>query len=166
MELNTIIDTISEIHPGSILKRTEHHGIFEITVAAQFFYEVMKTLHEDERFGFDMLTDVVGIDRTPRMPRFDLLYLLLSVEDFTRLIVRLENEEGQNVPSVSNIWHSADWAEREVFDLLGISFSNHPDLRRILTWENFEGHPLRKDFPLEGKDFDKPFDPKTIRDYC
>jgi NADH-quinone oxidoreductase subunit C len=157
---------ICEKCPGSILKETDHHGIQEITVAAQSFYEVMKTLHGDEKFGFDMLTDVVGIDRTPRGPRFDLLYLLLSSKDFTRLIIRLETDEWQDVPSVSSIWHSANWGEREVFDLFGINFSNHPDLRRILTWENFEGHPLRKDFPLEGKDFNKPFDPTTIKDYC
>lgn len=166
MELNKIINTICEKYPGSILKETDHHDIQEITVAAQSFYEVMKTLQGDEKFGFDMLTGVVGIDRTPRAPRFDLLYLLLSSKDFTRLIIRLETDEGQDVPSVSGIWHSANWGEREVFDLLGISFSNHPDLRRILTWENFEGHPLRKDFPLEGKDFNKPFDPKTIEDWC
>jgi len=91
---------------------------------------------------------------------------LLSTKNFTRLIVRMEIDEGQDVPSVSSIWHSADWAEREVFDLMGIPFSNHPNLQRILMWENFEGHPLRKDFPLEGKDFDKPFDPTTIQDYC
>ena len=166
MELSTIVNTICEKCPGSILKETDHNDIHEITVAAQSFYEVMKTLQGDAEFGFDMLTDVVGIDRTPRSPRFDLLYLLLSSKNFTRLSVRLETEEGQDVPSVSSIWHSANWGEREVFDLLGISFSNHPDLRRILTWENFEGHPLRKDFPLEGKDFDKPFDPRTIKDYC
>ena len=166
MELTTIANTICEKCPGSVLKETDHKDIHEITVAAQFFYEVMKALHGDEEFGFDMLTDVVGIDRTPRTPRFDVLYLLLSSKNFTRLVVRVETDEGQDVPSVSNIWHSANWAEREVFDLLGISFSNHPDLRRILTWENFEGHPLRKDFPLEGKDFDKPFDPKTVKDYC
>ncbi len=165
MELNAIVNTISEKCPGSILNRTEHHGIHEITVAAQSFHEVMKTLHGDE-LGFDMLTDVVGIDRMPRAPRFDLLYLLLSSKDFTRLIIRLETDEGQDVPSVSGIWHSANWGEREVFDLLGINFSNHPDLRRILTWENFDGHPLRKDFPLEGKDFSKPFDPTTIKDSC
>jgi len=166
MELNTIVKSICEKYPGSILKETDHHGIHEITVAGQSFYEVMKTLQGDEKFGFDMLTDVVGIDRMPRSPRFDVLYLLLSSKDFTRLSVRLETDEGQQVPSVSNIWHSANWGEREMFDLLGISFSNHPDLRRILTWEEFEGHPLRKDFPLEGKDFNKPFDPKTIEDYC
>ncbi len=166
MEIKKIINAICEKYPGSIVKETDHHGIQEITVAGQSFYEVMKTLQGDEEFGFDMLTDVVGIDRTPRAPRFDLLYLLLCSKDFTRLIVRLEAGEGQDVPSVSSIWHSANWGEREVFDLLGIGFSNHPDLRRILTWENFEGHPLRKDFPLEGKDFDKPFDPKTIEDWC
>jgi NADH-quinone oxidoreductase subunit C len=166
MELKKIINTICEKYPGSILKETDRQDIKEITVAEQSFYEVMKTLQGDEDCGFDMLTDVVGIDRMPRAPRFDLLYLLLSSKDFTRLIVRLETDEEQEVPSVSSIWHSANWGEREVFDLLGISFSNHPDLRRILTWENFEGHPLRKDFPLEGKDFNKPFDPKTIKDWC
>jgi len=166
MELKKIINTICEKYPGSILKETDRKDIKEITVAEQSFYEVMKTLQGDEDCGFDMLTDVVGIDRMPRAPRFDLLYLLLSSKDFTRLIIRLETDEEQEVPSVSSIWQSANWGEREVFDLLGISFSNHPNLRRILTWENFEGHPLRKDFPLEGKDFNKPFDPTTIKDYC
>ena len=99
MELNTIVNTICEKCPGSILKETDHHDIHEITVAAQSFYEVMKTLHGDKEFGFDMLTDVVGIDRTPRAPRFDVLYLLLSSKNFTRLSVRLETDEGQDVPS-------------------------------------------------------------------
>ena len=86
----------------------------------------METLQGDEKLGFDMLTDIVGIDRTPRAPRFDLLYLLLSSKDFMRLVVKLETAEGQDVPSVSSIWHSANWGEREVFDLFGINFSNHP----------------------------------------
>jgi NADH-quinone oxidoreductase subunit C len=81
------------------------------------------------------------------------LYILFSSKDVTRLIVKIQSDDGQSIPSVSDIWNSADWGEREVFDLMGVTFSNHPDLRRILTWENFEGHPLRKDFPLEGKDF-------------
>ncbi len=166
MEPNSRIDAISKKFPGSVLQQTEHHGIQEITVAAESFYELMKTLQGDEQFAFDMLTDIVGIDRMPREPRFDVLYLLLSSKDFTRLVVRLEAGDGQAVPSVSGIWRSANWGEREVFDLMGVEFSDHPDLRRILTWENFDGHPLRKDFPLEGKDFDKPFDPTTVKDYC
>jgi NADH-quinone oxidoreductase subunit C len=166
MELNTILDTISEKCPGSVLRQTEHHGDTEITVAAESFFEVMKTLQGDEKCAFDMLTDIVGIDRLPRSPRFDLLYLLFCSKDFSRLIIRLEVDDGQEVPSVTSIWHSANWGEREVFDLMGIKFSNHPDLRRILTWENFEGHPLRKDFPLLGKDYEKPFDPTIVQDYC
>ena len=166
MELKTIIDAIHAKLPRAGITTAERLGNTEITVSADSFYEVMKVLHEDQNLSFDLLADVVGIDRMPRTPRFDVLYILLSTKDFTRLIVRLEAEEGKDVPSVSNIWHSANWGEREVFDLLGIRFSNHPDLRRILTWENFEGHPLRKDFPLEGKDFDTPFDPAIIKDYC
>ena len=166
MELNAIVDTISEECPGAVLEQTESHGNLEIKVNVESFYEVMKLLQGNEKCPFDMLTDVVGIDLLPRSPRFDLLYILLSSKDFTRLVVRLEVEDGQDVPSVTSIWRSANWGEREVFDLMGIKFSNHPDLRRILTWENFEGHPLRKDFPLLGKDFDKPFDPTIIQDYC
>ncbi len=166
MELGTVVDAITEKCPGAVLKQTVHLDTHEITIAPESFHEVMKTLQEDQRCGFDMLTDIVGIDRMPRTPRFDLLYILLTSKDFTRLIVRLEAEEGHDVPSVSGIWHSANWGEREVFDLLGIKFSNHPDLRRILTWENFEGHPLRKDFPLLGKDYEKRFDPTIIKDYC
>jgi NADH-quinone oxidoreductase subunit C len=166
MELNTVFDAVVEKCPGSVLQQAEQFDAHEITIAAEAFYEVMKTLQGDERCGYDMLTDVVGIDRLPRTPRFDLLYILLCSKDFSRLIVRLEVDDGQEVPSVSGIWNSANWGEREVFDLLGIKFSNHPDLRRILTWENFEGHPLRKDFPLLGKDFEKPFDPTTVQDYC
>lgn len=166
MEIATVVDTINAECPGSILNQGDRHGTGEITVSAESFLEVMNTLHGEKQLSFDMLADIVGIDWMPRTPRFDLVYILLSTQDFTRLLVRLEVGEDEDVPSMTGIWQSANWAEREVFDLLGINFSNHPDLRRILTWENFEGHPLRKDFPLEGKDFDKPFDPETIKDYC
>ena len=127
MALSTIISTIREKCAGSILKETDHSDIHEITVAAQSFYEVMKTLHGDKEFGFDMLTDVVGIDRTPRAPRFDVLYLLLSSKNFTRLSVRLETEEGQDVPSVSSIWHSADWAEKGSVRSFGDKFFKSPE---------------------------------------
>ena len=162
MDIKKAVDALSRQCPDCVQNLADHNGTCEITVAAQSFHKVMETLHE---LGFDMLTDVVGIYRMPRAVRFDVIYLLLSTRDFSRLAVRVEAAEGEDVPSVSGIWHSANWGEREVFDLLGISFSGHPDLRRILMWENFEGHPLRKDFPLEGQDFDKPFDTETIKDY-
>ncbi len=160
MDVQTVVARIEKKCPGSVL--TFNGAACEMVAAEKGFYQLMRTLHQEK---FDMLVDIVGMDWTPRIPRFDLIYLLLATADFTRLRVRLQTAEGREVPSVSDIWHSANWGEREVYDLFGITFSGHPDLRRILTWKNFDGHPLRKDFPLEGKDFDKPFDPETIEDY-
>ncbi len=165
MSYKNLIQNIKNKLPESIVKECENNGQREITLAQDEFFETMRTLHENSDLPYDLLIDILGIDRTPAKPRFDLVYILMSTQDFSRLVVRLKVEEGEEVPSVSSIWYSANWAEREVYDLMGITFSNHPDLKRILTWKNFEGHPLRKDFPLEGKDFDKPFDPETIEDY-
>lgn len=165
MSYINVIQTIQKKFPESIVNECENNGQREITLAQNQFFETMRTMHENNDLPYDLLIDILGIDRTPAKPRFDLVYILMSTQDFSRLVVRLKVEEGEEVPSVSSIWHSANWAEREVYDLMGITFSNHPDLKRILTWKNFEGHPLRKDFPLEGKDFDKPFDPESIEDY-
>lgn len=165
MSYKNVIQTIHKKFPESIVKECENNGQREITLAQSQFLETMRALHDNSDLPYDMLTDILGIDRTPAKPRFDLVYILMSTQDFSRLVVRLKVEEGEEVPSVSSIWNSANWAEREVYDLMGITFSGHPDLKRILTWKNFDGHPLRKDFPLEGKDFDKPFDPETIEDY-
>jgi NADH/F420H2 dehydrogenase subunit C len=165
MSYINVIQTIQKKFPESIVNECENNGQREITLAQNEFFETMRTMHENNDLPYDLLIDILGIDRTPAKPRFDLVYILMSTQDFSRLVVRLKVEEGEEVPSVSSIWRSANWAEREVYDLMGITFSNHPDLKRILTWKNFEGHPLRKDFPLEGKDFDKPFDPESIEDY-
>ena len=165
MSYKNLIQTIQEKFPESIVNEGQNSGHNEITLAQNEFFETMRTLHENSDLPYDLLIDILGIDRTPAEPRFDIVYILMSTKDFSRLVVRLKVEEGEEVSSVSSIWYSANWAEREVYDLMGITFSNHPDLKRILTWKNFEGHPLRKDFPLEGKDFDKPFDPETIEDY-
>ena len=165
MSYKNVIQTIHKKFPDAVVKETVNKGQREITLAKGQFFEAMRVLQDNPDLPYDLLIDILGIDHTPRTPRFDLVYILLSTKDFSRLIVRLQAEEGEEIPSVSSIWHSANWGEREVYDLMGIPFSDHPDLKRILTWKNFEGHPLRKDFPLEGKDFDKPFDPETIEDY-
>ena len=165
MSYKNVIQTIQKQFPEAVIKEGQNNGQKEITLALSEFVEAMRILHDNSDLPFDLLIDILSIDRTSRKPRFDLVYILMSTQDFSRLLVRLEADEGEEVPSVSSIWYSADWAEREVYDLMGITFSGHPDLKRILTWKNFEGHPLCKDFPLEGKDFDKPFDPETIEDY-
>jgi len=165
MSYKNVIQTIQKKFPEAVIKEGQNYGQREITLALSEFVKAMRILHDNSDLPCDLLIDILSIDRTPRKPRFDLVYILMSTQDFSRLLVRLEADEGEEVPSVSSIWYSADWAEREVYDLMGITFSGHPDLKRILTWKNFEGHPLCKDFPLEGKDFDEPFDPETIEDY-
>jgi NADH-quinone oxidoreductase subunit C len=111
---------------------------------------LMTTLRDDPRFAFEQLMDVCGVDWPERAERFDIVYNLLSVSLNQRLRVIVTADAATPVASVHEIWPAATWWEREAWDLYGIIFSGQPDLRRILTDYGFEGHPLRKDFPLTG----------------
>ena len=111
---------------------------------------VMTTLRDDPRFAFEQVMDICGVDWPDRAERFDVVYNLLSVSLNQRVRVITTADAAQPVPSVHLIWPVATWWEREAWDLFGIVFSGQPDLRRILTDYGFEGHPLRKDFPLTG----------------
>jgi NADH-quinone oxidoreductase subunit C len=111
---------------------------------------LMTTLRDDPRFAFEQAMDICGVDWPDRAERFDVVYNLLSVSLNQRLRVIVTADETTPVPSVHEIWPVATWWEREAWDLFGIIFSGQPDLRRILTDYGFEGHPLRKDFPLTG----------------
>ncbi len=111
---------------------------------------LMTTLRDDPRFGFEQVMDICGVDWPRRAERFDVVYNLLSVSLNQRLRVIVATGELQPVPSVHGIWPVATWWEREAWDLFGVVFSGQPDLRRILTDYGFDGHPLRKDFPMTG----------------
>ncbi len=111
---------------------------------------VMQTLRDDPRFAFEQMMDLCGVDWPERAERFDVVYNLLSVSLNQRLRVVVATDAVTPVPSVSGVWPAATWWEREAWDLYGIVFAGQPDLRRILTDYGFEGHPLRKDFPLSG----------------
>lgn len=111
---------------------------------------LMTTLRDDPRFAFEQLMDVCGVDWPERAERFDVVYNLLSVSLNQRLRVIVTTDAETPVPSVHGVWPAATWWEREAWDLYGVIFSGQPDLRRILTDYGFEGHPLRKDFPLTG----------------
>jgi NADH-quinone oxidoreductase subunit C len=119
-------------------------------VAAEALVPVMAALRDDPRFAFEQVMDIAGVDWPERRDRFDVVYNLLSVTKNQRLRVVVTTDGVAAVPSVHEIWPVATWWEREAWDLYGIVFSNQPDLRRILTDYGFEGHPLRKDFPLTG----------------
>jgi len=107
-------------------------------------------LKTNNKCRFRQLIDITAVDYPQKEKRFKIVYLLLSHENNSRIVINIDINEKTSVPSITKIFPSANWMEREVFDMYGISFNNHPDLRRILTDYGFEGHPLRKDFPLTG----------------
>ena len=111
---------------------------------------VLKLLKANESLDFFQLSDLTAVDYPGRIQRFELVYQLLSVTHNRRIRIICAIDEGQIVPSATGIYKSAEWSEREVWDMYGLFFSDHPDLRRLLTDYGFEGHPLRKDFPLTG----------------
>ncbi|MEO5377796.1 MAG: NADH-quinone oxidoreductase subunit C [Magnetococcus sp. DMHC-6] len=112
---------------------------------------VMQGLRDDPELDFKMLIDIAGVHYPTRNPEFDVVYQLLSVYKNHRIRIKVGVKEQEAVPSVTGVWSCANWYEREAYDLFGILFSGHPDLRRILNDYDFEGHPLRKDFPLSGE---------------
>jgi len=128
------------IHLGELVAHADHDGLVAL----------MTTLRDDPRFAFEQLMDICGVDWPQRAERFDVVYNLLSVSLNQRLRVIVTTDAETPVASVHEIWPAATWWEREAWDLYGIIFSGQPDLRRILTDYGFEGHPLRKDFPLTG----------------
>lgn len=125
-------------------------GELVLTVEPDSVVKVLTFLRDDVNFQFKQLMDVCGVDYPGRQPRFDVVYNLLSLTQNVRIRVKAQVEEGTPIPSVTRIFSSANWWEREAWDLFGIYFAGHPDLRRILSDYGFEGHALRKDFPLTG----------------
>ena len=156
-ETQTPLDHLKEKFPSSILEVTTFRGELTVTVAKKDLCEICKLLYSDPDLQYLFLTDLCGVDFFPETPRFQVVYLLHSMKNGKRLRLKASVAEGESIASVESIWKAANWLEREVYDLFGIPFENHPDLRRILLWDGYEGHPLRKDYPVEGPDFDKPF---------
>lgn len=132
----------------------EFRGEHSVTVKLEQLRDVMEFCHND--LGLDFLIDVSSLDNMGEDPRFVMVYELATVDDSVHLRVKAPVEEGQEVPTVSDLWATADWHEREVYDMMGIRFSKHPDLRRILMWEGYPYYPLRKEFPLAGKPSEMP----------
>ena len=134
--------------PDTVLSAKEFAGQVTVTVTREAIARVARHLKEAEDFRY--CVDVTAVDWRNREPRFDLVYHFYSFSKNARIRVKCGAGDGQDVPSIATVFLAANWSERETYDMFGIRFSGHPDLRRILTWEGFEGHPLRKDFPLEG----------------
>ncbi len=121
-----------------------------LNVSAAHIITVLHLLRDDKKIQAKQLVDVCGVDYPERSKRFEVVYNLLSLKHNCRILVKIQVDEDTHVHSASTLFSSAIWLEREVFDMYGVEFENHPDLRRILSDYGFEGHPLRKDFPLSG----------------
>jgi NADH-quinone oxidoreductase subunit C len=150
-------EQLKEKFPEAVLAVDEFRGETHITVDQAQLRVVMAFLKESDGMLYDLLVDIAGVDFGSGSPRFQVIYLLQSMKYNNRLEIKIGVAEGAAVDTVSDLWKAADWMEREVYDMFGIKFNHHPDLRRILLPDDFVGHPLRKDYPLKGVDFDKPF---------
>ncbi len=126
------------------------HGELNVIATPETILALLTFLHDDARCGFVSMIDICGVDWPQREKRFDVVYHLLSPKQNLRIRVKVAVADGESVPSATAVYQGAEWFEREAWDMYGIPFSGHPDLRRLLTDYGFEGHPLRKDFPTTG----------------
>ena len=129
---------------------TIKHNQIYLSIDSNDIIDVILFLKTNENTKFRQLIDITAVDFPEKEQRFRIVYLLLSHEFNTRVLIEFDISEGEKIPSLTKIFPSANWMEREVFDMYGIDFKDHPDLRRILTDYGFEGYPLRKDFPITG----------------
>jgi NADH-quinone oxidoreductase subunit C len=141
---------IADALSGAITAHEVTHGVLSITANAADIIRVTTFLRDDPRCQFVCIIDVTAVDWPSRERRFDVVYHFLSPTKNARIRVKVETDEVTPVPSIIGVFPGADWFERETYDLYGVLFAGHPDLRRLLTDYGFEGHPLRKDFPLTG----------------
>ena len=143
------LDMLREAFPEEVLEVSMPRGHATAIIRPESLTKVMEFLKKDSRLLFGVLIDITAVDYAGRDPRFDVVYQLLSLPFNRRLQVKIRvPETDPEVVSMTPLWNSANWLEREVWDMFGIRFAGHPNLKRILMYEDFQGHPLRKDYPI------------------
>ena len=154
------VQKVQEQYPDAILNVSDARGELTITVRKEGIYDLMTFLKNDSELAYNFLADVTAVDYSLMedvlmkhdYARFTVVYHLLATEKKERLRVKVPvHEKELSIPSMTSIWKVANWLERETYDMFGITFEEHPDLRRILMPDDYEGHPLRKDYPLRGR---------------
>ena len=145
---NELLDSVAKLFGPKLHAKTEFRGETTYTIAASDLREIGKLCRDD--LSFDYLIDITSIDNAGEDPRFEIVYELYSMTLAVHLRLKLKIGEEEEPDTVSDIWPTANWHEREIYDMMGIKFKGHPDLRRILMWDGYPFFPLRKEFPLEG----------------
>ncbi len=155
MTRDELLASLGKLLGPKIQSKFDFRGETTFVVAREDIHEVAKFCRDE--LTFDYLLDISSVDHFGDEPRFEVVYELYSMATATHLRLKLRvSEDDPTVTTVSDIWRAADWHEREIYDMMGLRFTNHPDLRRILMWEGYPYFPLRKDFPLEGLPSDMP----------
>jgi NADH-quinone oxidoreductase subunit C len=170
MESDAIVEVLSRTVPANALERVaSSDGMPTIYVALDQLLDTCRALRDTPELGFAFLADLLPVDYLPREPRFEIVYLMASLgiagfgDTAKRLRVKVRvTGHNPTAPSVSSVWPAAAWSEREAYDLFGIHFTDHPDLRRILLPDDWEGYPLRKDYPVQIKDPVKTYEPLQV----
>ena len=155
MNSSEAVEKIEAKFQGNILLKNSFRDELSLTVTKDSLIEIMTFCKKD--LGFDYLVDLTAVDNLGTNPRYEVVYELYSYSDSCHLRIKVGVDESEReVSSVVGLWPTANWHEREAFDMIGVTFSGHPDMRRILMWEGYPYYPLRKDFPLAGKTSDMP----------
>lgn len=149
---NLTLKKLKERFSDSILDVIEFRGEFTAIIKKEALLDISQFLKNDPELEYNFLSDVCAVDYPNRKNRFEVVYNLYSIPNRWRVILKISVAEDEPVPSITSIWEGANWPEREVFDMFGIKFDNHPDLSRILMPDDWVGHPLRKDFPLTAEE--------------
>jgi NADH-quinone oxidoreductase subunit C len=149
-----LLDSLAKLLGLKLQTKTEFRGETTYTIASEDLREIAKLCRDD--MSFDNLIDITSIDNFGEDPRFEIVYELYSMTLAVHLRLKLKIAEDEQVDTVSDIWPTANWHEREIYDMMGIKFNGHPDLRRILMWDGYPFFPLRKEFPLEGLPSEMP----------
>ncbi|MBI3755020.1 MAG: NADH-quinone oxidoreductase subunit C [Deltaproteobacteria bacterium] len=153
-----LVKNIKEKFGSSVLDTVIFRDEATHLIKKDSLIEICQLLKNDSELQFNFLSDIAGADCFPQRPRFEVAYHLYSIPQKHRIRLKIKIEDGETIPSVTSIWKTADWAEREAYDMFGIIFEGHPNLKRIYMPDDWEGFPLRKDYPLKGyKDRYNPY---------
>ena len=162
MDATSIIETLTPVVPGAAYEAGHSVDFATIYVPAASLVETCRALRDTPSLRFNVLIEVTAADYLPREPRFEVVYHLLSIPNRLRLRVKVRVGTNGSLPTVQSIWRGAGWPEREVWDMFGIVFDNHGDLRRLLMPEDWDGHPARKDYPVQIRKAAQTYEPLEV----
>jgi NADH-quinone oxidoreductase subunit C len=162
MEAAAVIETLAPLVPGAAFEPGKSVDFATIYVPADQLVDTCRALRDAPSLAFDLLAEVTAVDFLPRAPRYEVVYHLVSIRNRMRLRLKVRVPDGGTLPTVQHVWPAAGWPEREVWDMFGIYFDGHPDLRRLLMPEDWEGHPQRKDYPVQIRKAAQTYEPLEV----